>query len=61
MKVNELINFMGETKNKLLKADQLQDVLKKKLEVKNVYVVYVNMKKLVKLLNLNIHILNQNG
>lgn len=34
MKINELVEFMNNSKNKILKADQLQSVLQKTLEVK---------------------------
>ena len=34
MKVNELVEFVSNSKNKMLKAEQLQEVLKSKLEVK---------------------------
>ena len=41
MKVQELVSFVSENKNKMLKAEQLQEVLKKKIEVKQ----YLSIKK----------------
>lgn len=46
MRVNEFIKFMSEPKNKLLKADQQQEIIKKKLEVKD-YVSIKTKKELV--------------
>lgn len=46
MKVNELIETMGNNKNKLLKAEQKQEVLKKTLEVKE-YLSIKQKKELV--------------
>lgn len=41
MKVQELVEFVGTSKNKMLKADQLQSLLQKHLEVKQ----YINIKE----------------
>lgn len=41
MKVQELVKFVSNPKNKVLKADQLQTVLKKELSVKE----YINIKE----------------
>lgn len=46
MKINELTMFMNDPKNKMLKNDQLQSVLQKKLEVKE-YMSIKDKKKLV--------------
>jgi hypothetical protein len=46
MKVKELIKLMSEPKNKLLKTDQLQEIIKKKLAVKN-YISIKDKKELV--------------
>lgn len=46
MKINELLQFVGNSKNKLLKPDQLQLVLKKTLEVKD-YISIKDKKQLV--------------
>ena len=46
MKVQELVEFVGNPKNKILKQDQLQAVLKKQLEVKD-YISIKEKKKLI--------------
>lgn len=46
MKIKELIELMSEPKNKLLKTDQLQEIIKKRLEVKS-YIGIKNKKELV--------------
>lgn len=40
MKVNELVNFMNHSKNKMLKLDQKQSLIQKELEVKK----YISIK-----------------
>jgi hypothetical protein len=47
MKVQELVEFISNPKNKVLKADQLQIVLKKELEIKE-YISIKEKKQLVK-------------
>lgn len=47
MKVQELVEFMNNSKNKMLKADQLQAVMQKQLEVKE----YMGIKDKKKLIN----------
>lgn len=46
MKIQELVDFVGNSKNKILKQEQLQDVLKKTLEVKS-YITIKEKKQLV--------------
>lgn len=46
MKVQELVEFINNPKNKVLKADQLQAILKKKLEIKE-YISIKEKKQLV--------------
>lgn len=46
MKIQELLKFVGNSKNKILKPDQLQSVLKKTLEVKD-YISIKDKKQLV--------------
>lgn len=46
MKVKELIDFMGTNKNKMLKADQLKELLIKTLEIKK-YISIKSKKNLV--------------
>ena len=47
MKIFELVEFVGESKNKMLKQDQLQAILQKKLEVKE----YLGIKEKKALVN----------
>ena len=46
MKVKELVEFVGNPKNKMLKQDQLQTTLQQKLEVKD-YISIKDKKKLI--------------
>ena len=46
MKVQELVEFVGTSKNKMLRADQLQSLLQKHLEVKQ-YISIKEKKQLV--------------
>lgn len=59
MKVQELIEFVGNSKNKMLKPEQLQSVLKKKLEIKK----YIGIKEKKQLVDniVNACILYENG
>lgn len=47
MKINELVEFINNPKNKMLKQEQLQEVLKKQLEVKD----YLSIKDKKRLIN----------
>lgn len=59
MKVQELVEFVGSPKNKILKADQLQQLLVKTLEVKD----YIGIKQKKELIDdiVNDCILYENG
>lgn len=59
MKVQELIEFVGNSKNKMLKPEQLQSVLKKELEIKK----YIGIKEKKQLVDniVNACILYENG
>lgn len=59
MTTKELITLMGDNKHKMMKQDTLQEVLKKKLEVKD-YVSFVTKRNLVRSI-VNECILYENG